>query len=70
MKVNPDSAVFAWQHYGQAGNQAEWTGDNPDITSIEGLSVFKVLPNSHVGIAMRLVNGTGSSWYQHPSPSN
>ncbi len=61
VRVNSDSAVFAWQHYGDVGNQAEWTGDNPDITSIGGLSVFKVVPNSHVGIAMRLENGTGSS---------
>lgn len=60
VKVNPDSAVFAWQHYGEGGKDEEWTGDNPDITSIEGLSVFQVVPNSHVGIAMRLENRTGS----------
>ena len=61
VKVGSLSKVFAWQHSDNHGGAFQvWEGDDPDFTDLGGLSNFKVVPNSQVGIAVRLIDTTSS----------
>ncbi|NRB41839.1 MAG: hypothetical protein HRU20_25760 [Pseudomonadales bacterium] len=58
--VEENSKVFAWQHWEQGGHYEEWTGQNPDINSIGGLSTIKIVPDDFEGIKIRFIDETGS----------
>ncbi|MGW4125114.1 beta/gamma crystallin domain-containing protein [Nocardia sp. NPDC004711] len=58
VKVGADAKVLAWQNYGFGGHYAEWETDQPDISSIGGLSVFTVTYRSTRFIMARFVNST------------
>jgi hypothetical protein len=45
--------VLAWQHSDGGGRHEIWDKDNPDISSIDGLSKFKIIANSTQAIAVR-----------------
>ncbi|EDP59526.1 beta/gamma crystallin domain-containing protein [Vibrio sp. AND4] len=60
VKVGKYSKVFAWRHFteDQYGDiQQEWSEDNPDISSLGGLSRFKITPKEVEGVLIRLVDG-------------
>jgi len=57
--VGPGAKVLAWQHANSTGHYAVLTGNNPDITSIGGLSRFKVLANDTRVIAFKFKDATG-----------
>ncbi|WP_050568820.1 beta/gamma crystallin domain-containing protein [Vibrio jasicida] len=60
VKVGQLSKVFAWKHYSESqpgDKHQEWTEDNPDISSLGGLSKFKVTPKEVEGVLIRLVDG-------------
>jgi len=60
VKVGEFSKVFAWRHYSesQPGDKTEeWFEDNPDISTVGGISRVKVTPQEVEGVYIRLVDG-------------
>ncbi len=58
VKVGVAAKVLAWQHTNETGEYEEWVGDHPDISSIGGLSRFKVVYASTLAIALRFEDNT------------
>lgn len=61
VRVGAMVKVLAWQHAGMAGRYQEWDVDQPDITSIGGLSHFQVVELGTLPIAIRLEDATGAA---------
>jgi hypothetical protein len=65
VNVGTAAKVIAWQHYNQTGIYKEWTGQNPDITDIGGLSRFKVVDDDTRAISFVFKDATGGSDKQY-----
>ncbi|MBN3883973.1 MAG: beta/gamma crystallin domain-containing protein [Nostoc sp.] len=61
VKVGELIKVLAWQHCNATGIYEEWNTDNPDLSSIGGLSTFKVVDTSNSVVAFRLVDQSGAN---------
>ncbi|MDZ8240056.1 MAG: beta/gamma crystallin domain-containing protein [Nostoc sp. ChiQUE01a] len=59
VKVGELVKVLAWQHCNASGIYEEWDKDNPDLSSIGGLSRFRVVDTSNSVVAFRLVDQSG-----------
>lgn len=59
--VGSAAKVLAWKHDSGVGTYTELTGRNPDISSIGGLSRFKVLPSDTRVIAFQFKDATGGA---------
>ncbi|RYP49407.1 hypothetical protein DL768_004880 [Monosporascus sp. mg162] len=65
VNVGTAAKVIAWQHYNSTGIYKEWTGENPDITGIGGLSRFKVVENDTRAISFIFKDTTGGAEKQY-----
>ncbi|KAF2962745.1 hypothetical protein GQX73_g10826 [Xylaria multiplex] len=65
VNVGVAAKVIAWQHYNSTGIYKEWTGENPDISEIEGLSRFKVVDNDTRAITFIFKDATGGADKQY-----
>jgi len=61
VRVGAMVKVLAWQDDGGGGSYGEWDVDQPDITSIGGLSRFQVAELGTLPIAVRLEDATGAA---------
>jgi hypothetical protein len=60
VNVGAAAKVIAWQHYSSTGIYREWTGENPDITDIGGLSTFRVVDGNTRAISFLFKDATGA----------
>ncbi|KAK4120732.1 hypothetical protein N657DRAFT_658366 [Parathielavia appendiculata] len=65
VEVGVNAKVIAWQHYDGSGIYKEWEGQQPDITSIQGLTRFKVVPANTRAIAFAFQDATGGKPLQY-----
>ncbi len=65
VNVGAAAKVIAWQHYSATGIYKEWTGENPDITDIEGLSRFQVVDGDTRAISFLFKDTTGGTTKQY-----
>jgi len=59
LNVGVEAKVLAYQHYGGGGKYREWTGAQPDISDIGGLSKLKVIPNNTQVLSFLFKDTTG-----------
>lgn len=65
VNVGIAAKVLAWRDYDKGGPYREWTGANPDITDIEGLSRFIVVDGNTRAIAFLFKDDTGGADRQY-----
>jgi hypothetical protein len=65
VNVGTAAKVIAWQHYNSTGIYKEWTGENPDITNIGGLSRFKVVDSDTRAVLFNFKDVTGGADKQY-----
>lgn len=65
VNVGIAAKVLAWRDYGKKGPHREWTGANPDISDIEGLSCFMVVEGDTHVIAFLFKDATGGADRQY-----
>lgn len=65
VNVGIAAKVLAWRDYNKQGPYREWTGPNPDITDIEGLSCFMVVKGDTRVIAFLFKDATGGADRQY-----
>jgi hypothetical protein len=65
VNVGAAAKVLAWQHYSATGIYREWTGENPDITDIGGLSRFEVVDGNTRAISFLFKDATGGKPKQY-----
>lgn len=65
VNVGIAAKVLAWRDYKKQGPYREWTGPNPDISDIEGLSCFMVVSGDTRAIAFLFKDATGGADRQY-----
>lgn len=65
VNVGVAAKVLAWRDYNKQGPYREWTGPNPDISDIEGLSCFVVVDGDTRAIAFLFKDATGGADRQY-----
>ncbi|KAL2131686.1 hypothetical protein VTI74DRAFT_4729 [Chaetomium olivicolor] len=66
VNVGASAKVIAWQHYDESGIYQEWAaGEHPDISSIGGLSRFKVVEGNTRAVAFAFKDATGGKKRQY-----
>lgn len=63
--IGASAKVIAWQHYNESGIYQEWTSSQSDISSIGGLSRFRVVDDDTRAISFLFKDTTGGENRQY-----